>query len=373
MSQSDIHYMQHCLTLAEKGGFKARPNPLVGALVVKDDEIVAEGWHKQAGQAHAEINALEAAGDKSQGATLYVTLEPCSFTGKTGPCSEAVVASGVSRVVYGMVDPNPKVSGGGLEVIRAAGINVDGPVLEQEAMALNPGFIKSMTTGLPFLRCKLAMSLDGRTAMASGESKWITGPEAREQVQKLRAGSGAIITGIETVLADDPGLDVRSDLDCEQPIRVIVDSSLRIEKEAKILNLPGEIVIVTAVSSKELLAEKQKSLGNDNVTLYSCANADGKVNLDQLLRYLVSDKQCLDILLESGAQLAGAMLAERLIDEIITYIAPSLLGSEARPLFNLHGLSRLEDRIDLEIMDVAMAGKDCRMRTRPVYQKNHQE
>jgi diaminohydroxyphosphoribosylaminopyrimidine deaminase/5-amino-6-(5-phosphoribosylamino)uracil reductase len=373
MSQSDIQYMQHCLELAEKGRYTTRPNPVVGALVVKDDQIIAEGWHEQAGKPHAEIIALEAAGDKSRGGTLYVTLEPCSFTGKTGPCTQAVVSAGISRVVYGMVDPNPKVSGSGLEKIRAAGISVDGPVLEQEAMALNSGFAKSMTTGLPFVRCKLAMSLDGRTAMASGESKWITGPEARDQVQQLRARSGAIITGIETVLLDDPGLDVRSELVHEQPIRVIIDSRLRISNDAKILNLPGEVIIATAVSSKELLADKQKMIGNENVILYSCANADGQVNLEQLLRFLVSEKQCHDILLESGAELAGAMLTEKLVDEVITYIAPSLLGSEARPLFNLRGLSKMEDRIELEILDVSMVGKDCKMRTRPVYQHNHQE
>ena len=209
--------------------------------------------------------------------------------------------------------------------------------------------------------------------MASGESKWITGPEARDQVQQLRAGSGAIITGIETVLLDDPGLDVRSELVCEQPLRVIVDSSLRIPVEAKILSLPGETIIATAVSSKELLADKQKMMGNENVTLYSCPNADGQVNLEELLRFLVSEKQCHDVLLESGAELAGAMLTDELVDEVITYIAPSLLGSEARPLFSLTGLSTLEERIELEILDVAMVGKDCRMRTRPVYHHNHQE
>lgn len=367
MSDADIHYMQRCLAIALMGKYGARPNPLVGSVLVKDDVILAEGWHEKAGLDHAEIMVLKNAGDKARGATLYVTLEPCSFTGKTGPCCDALIEAGITRLVYGMVDPNPQVSGAGLERLCAAGIVVEGPLLESEARSLNPGFIKTMQTGMPYVRCKLAMSLDGRTAMASGESKWITGPQAREEVQRYRAMSGAVVTGIETVLNDDPGLDVRSDsIRCEQPLRVIVDSSLRISPQAKILQMPGNILIATAESSEEHIADKKSDLDNDRISILSCANSAGKVDLERLLRHLVEEKQCNDILLETGAQLAGAMLQAGLVDELITYIAPKLLGSDARPLFNLPGLKHMEEQIELEILEVAMVGKDCRMRSRVI-------
>lgn len=366
MADSDIQYMQRCLTLAEKGRYTARPNPVVGAVLVKDEKVLAEGWHEKAGQPHAEIVALESAGSNARGATLYVSLEPCSFTGRTGPCTEAVIAAGISRVVYGMKDPNPNVNGHGIEQLKAKGIEVVGPVLEQEAIALNAGFVKSMQRGLPFVRCKLGMSLDGRTAMASGESKWITGPEAREDVQLLRARSGAIVTGIETILQDDPGLDARVDMTVDQPLRVIVDSRLRISPSSKTLQIPGQVIVATAVSSEELLEDKQKELANDRVTLVSMPD-DGKVDLVSLMQYLVAEKECREVLLESGAELAGAMLSEQLVDEVITYIAPKFMGSDARPLVNIEGLKRLEDAPQLEIIDVVMVGKDCRMRSRPIY------
>ena len=341
-----------------------RPNPVVGAVLVQGSDIIAEGFHEKAGQDHAEIKALKKAGSRAKGATLYVTLEPCFHTGRTGPCADAIISAGVSRVVYGMVDPNPQVSGKGLEKIRAAGIKVDGPLLEAESAALNPGFIKRMQSGLPYVRCKLAMSLDGRTAMASGESKWITGEAARHDVQKLRAQSGAILTGIETVLMDDPGLDVRVEsLHALQPLRVIVDSRLRLPPTAKTLLQPGQVMVATAVTSDDLLADKTRDLENDNVTLFSCANPEGRVDLEKLMRHLAVDNQCNDVLLESGAELAGAMLNAGLVDEVITYIAPKLLGSEARALFNLRGLTNMSDQVSLEIADVAMIGKDCRMRS----------
>lgn len=357
--------MQRCHFLAEKGRTTAWPNPVVGSLVVKDGEVIAEGWHERPGGDHGEIVALKRAGDSARGADLYVSLEPCSFTGKTGPCCDAVIAAGVARLFYGMIDPNPKVQGKGLEKIRSAGIEVIGPVLEEESSALNPGFIKRMQQGLPYVTCKLAMSLDGRTAMASGESKWITGPEAREDVQMLRARSSAILTGIETVVKDDPGLDVRLDhWNHEQPLRVVVDSRLRISPQAKTLHQPGQVLLATAVTSKELLADKEKEIDNSRVTLVSCDNGDGRVDLEKLLRLLANDYQCNEVLLESGAVLAGSMIAANLVDEVVTYIAPKLLGSEARPLFNLAGLETMADQVALEILDVAMVGKDCRMRSR---------
>jgi len=362
MSQIDNHYMQRALSLAEVGRYTAKPNPVVGAVLMRDGHIIAEGFHEQAGQDHAEIMALKKT--DAEGATLYVTLEPCSHMGRTAPCCDAVIAAGVTRVVYGMVDPNPQVSGSGLARMVEAGITVDGPVMEAECAALNLGFIKRMRHGLPYVRCKMGMSLDGRTAMASGESKWITGPEARDDVQKWRSASGAVMTGIETVLKDDPGLDARLQMvRVEQPIRVIVDSCLRIPPDAKTLHLPGKVVLATAVTSLQLLADQKSLLDNDNVAIVSCANAEGRVDLAQLLRLLASDYQCNDVLLESGAELAGAMLDAGLVDEVITYIAPKLLGSEARPLFNLRGMTSLSEHVSLAMVDVAMLGKDCRMRS----------
>jgi diaminohydroxyphosphoribosylaminopyrimidine deaminase/5-amino-6-(5-phosphoribosylamino)uracil reductase len=367
MADSDIQYMQRCLALAQKGRYTARPNPVVGALLVKEGQVLAEGWHEKAGEDHAEIMTLRSAGAEAKGATLYVSLEPCSFTGRTGPCADAVIEAGIVRLVFGMTDPNPAVNGKGLEKIKAAGIEVEGPVLEEQALALNAGFVKSMHSGLPYVRCKLGMSLDGRTAMASGESKWITGPEAREEVQQLRARSGAIVTGIETVLQDDPSLDVRVDFSIAQPLRVIVDSRLRVHSSLKMLSLPGEVIVATAVTSAELLENKRKEIDSDNVTLLSMPNEEGKVDLRALLQFLADERECRDVLLESGAELAGAMLSGRLVDEVITYIAPKFMGTDARPLLNLQGLERLEDALQLEILDVAMVGKDCRMRSRPVY------
>ena len=367
MIDADITYMQRCLELARMGRYSARPNPAVGSLIVSNETVIAEGWHEKAGQDHAEIMALKNAGADARGGTLYVTLEPCSFTGKTGPCCDALIAAGIQRLVYGMVDPNPRVAGQGLEKIRAAGITVDGPMLEQECSALNPGFIKNMQQGLPYARCKLAMSLDGRTAMASGESKWITGAAAREDVQRYRAVSGAVITGIETIIADDPGLDVRSEtLRCDQPLRVIVDSQLRIPPQAKTLHRPGKVLLVTAISSDDVISEKHVAIANDNVSILSCADGKGRVDLEKLLRILASEYQCNDLLIESGAELAGAMLSAGLIDEVLTYIAPKLLGSDARPLFSLPGMKTMSDQVELEFLDVVMLGKDCRMRSRVI-------
>jgi len=373
MIDADITYMQRCLELARMGRYSARPNPAVGSLIVRNDSVLAEGWHEKAGQDHAEIMALKHAGADAQGSTVYVTLEPCSFTGKTGPCCDALIEAGIERLVYGMVDPNPKVSGSGLEKIRAAGISVEGPVMEKECAALNPGFIKRMTQGLPYVSCKLAMSLDGRTAMASGESKWITGAAAREDVQRFRAVSSAVITGIETVIADDPGLDVRNEtLFCEQPLRVIVDSQLRISPQAKTLHRPGKVLLVTATGSEDVISAKYQAIGNENVGIFSCANVQGRVDLEKLLRILASEYQCNDVLVESGAVLAGAMLSGGLVDEVLTYIAPKLLGSDARSLFNLPGMTTMSDQVELEFLDVVMLGKDCRMRSRVINAKTNQ-
>ena len=369
MSTSETTYMQRCFTLAQKGMYSARPNPAVGCLIVRDGEVAGEGWHRVYGQAHAEINALEEAGDKAGGATLFVSMEPCSHWGKTGPCCESIIAAGIKKVVYGMLDPNPVVAGRGINRLRDAGIEVQGPVLEAEAAELNPGFVKRMKYNLPFVRCKMAMSLDGRTAMASGESKWISGEEAREDVQLWRARSSAVMTSVDTVIGDDPSLNVRiGDPAIQQPLRIIVDSGLRTPVSAKILHLPGEVIIATALTKTDLIADKisEYEEAGLNVQVHSCPDTDGKVDLKALLQFLAAEKSCNEVLLESGARLAGAMLQAAVVDEMITYIAPFLLGSEARPLFNLPGISSMTDRITLQIMDVALVGKDCRMRSRVV-------
>lgn len=253
VSDLDSGYMQRALTLAERGLYTTDPNPRVGCLIVRDGKVVGEGWHLRAGEPHAERHALTMAGDAARGATCYVTLEPCSHTGRTGPCADALIAAGIIRVVAAMQDPNPLVAGQGLAKLRAAGISVECGLLEEQARALNPGFIKRMQTGLPLVRIKLAMSLDGRTAMASGESKWITGAAARRQVQRLRARSSAIVTGIGTVLADDPALTVRVEDGLandypgavRQPLRVVLDRKLRLPLDAKLLSEDGDVLVIS--------------------------------------------------------------------------------------------------------------------------------
>lgn len=354
--------MQRCIALAKQGLYTVRQNPLVGCVIVKDEVVIAEGWHQLCGDSHAEINALKVAGEQAKGATVYVSLEPCCHQGKTGPCSEALIKAGISKLVFGMTDPNPQVAGKGVESIKEAGIEVYGPVLEKECEAINAGFIKRMRHGLPYVRCKLAMSLDGRTAMASGQSQWITGAESREDVQKLRASSDAIMTGLGTVLQDDPSLNVRLESEAfSQPLRVIVDSTLQTPASSKILTLPGDVLIATNSTDKDDGFPDQVHIKNFNEYAQG-----GKVNLTKLLQYLAKEKGCNNILLECGAGLAGAMLQAGLIDELITYVAPSLLGSEARPLFEMAGLSNMDDKVCLEFLDVSMLGKDCKMRSRVI-------
>lgn len=364
---TDNEYMQRCFELAERGRNTSHPNPVVGCVVVNDGTIIGEGWHQRAGQAHAEVLALQQAGEHAHNATVYVSLEPCVHFGRTGPCTDALITRGVKRLVYGMEDPNPLVCGKGLAALRNAGIEVTGPILESQAMALNPGFIKRMRTGLPYVRCKLGMSLDGRTAMQSGESKWITGAQARDDVQQLRARSSAILTGAGTILKDNPALTVRlPDYAGQQPLRVIVDSQLRISTDARVMQEPGTVVLATAVkhtdSAITLFNTEDESV-EQKLILKTFAGNDGKVDLQQLLRYLASAHQCNEVLIEAGATLGGSMLKAGLVDEIVAYVAPAILGSEAFPMFLLPGIERLSDQFRLEFLDVVMLGKDCRIRS----------
>ena len=358
---ADHQYMARALQLAGRGLYTTDPNPRVGCVLVREGQVVGEGWHERAGEAHAEINALRQAGEQAAGATAYVTLEPCCHHGRTPPCSQALIAAGVMRVVAALQDPNPRVAGSGLAELQAAGVATDTGLLADEAEQLNPGFIMRMRHGRPWVRCKLAMSLDGRTAMENGESRWITGEAARRDVHHLRARSSAIMTGIGTVLADDPSLTVRLEGDGDaaflQPLRVIIDSHLRIPPTAKLLAQPGETLILTGVADphkEALLADPGVSV--DTLPL----NADGRLDLHAVLGYL-GGTGINEVHVEAGAILCGALLADRLIDELVIYMAPHLMGDTARGLFALPGLQHMTQRIDLSIQDIRAVGSDLRI------------
>ncbi|GAA0240188.1 bifunctional diaminohydroxyphosphoribosylaminopyrimidine deaminase/5-amino-6-(5-phosphoribosylamino)uracil reductase RibD [Marinomonas primoryensis] len=366
------HWMAKAIQLAQKGLYTTHPNPRVGCVLVKDEQIIGQGFHLKAGEGHAEVNALVDAKQDVAGATAYVTLEPCSHHGKTPPCADALIKAGVARVVYGMQDPNPEVSGRGLGKIKKAGIDVIGPVLEADCEALNPGFVKRMREGLPFIRVKLAMSLDGRTAMESGESQWITGPEARLDVQRLRAQSDAIVTGIGSVLMDNPSMTVRIDSDDQeaaaktvrQPLRVIMDTALSILPEAKIL-YPSDQACVFCVED-DLEIEHLEALKKKGVTVrFSPRGEDGRLDLLDAMEQL-ADAGINEVLLETGSELAGGFLQAGLVDEIVVYMAPKLLGSSARPLFQLP-LETIDEAVELELKSVSQIGQDLRL----VYQPNY--
>ncbi|WP_237444204.1 bifunctional diaminohydroxyphosphoribosylaminopyrimidine deaminase/5-amino-6-(5-phosphoribosylamino)uracil reductase RibD [Sinobacterium norvegicum] len=369
----DQYYMAEAIALAKKGLMTTSPNPRVGCVLVKDDVVVGRGYHLRAGEGHAEVNALADAGVNAQGCTAYVTLEPCSHTGRTGPCCQALANAGVARVVVAMQDPNPQVGGSGLQYLRDQGIAVDVGVLEQQARALNPGFIRRMTHGLPLVTAKLASSVDGRTAMASGESQWITGPAARTQVQQLRARSCAIITGIGSILLDDSSLTLRRDelgLDAElseqvvrrQPIRVVLDSRLRMPLSAKILRQTGRTIIAYHYAD----AERLEALSNAGAELVQLPLRDGHVDGLALLRWLAEQQQCNEVLLETGSQLAGGWLQQGLIDRLKIFMAPKLLGSQARPLFTLP-LAAMSEQVELAIDDIRAVGDDWLISAAPVY------
>ena len=362
----DLRYMHRALELARQGLFTTTPNPRVGCVLVRDGEVVGEGYHVRAGGPHAERHALAMAGERARGATCYVTLEPCSHTGRTGPCADALIGAGVVRVVAAMQDPHDRVAGEGFDKLRAAGIAVQSGLLEHEARALNPGFIKRMESGRPFVRVKLAMSLDGRTAMASGESKWITGADAREDVQRLRAQSCAIVTGVGTVLADDPSLTVRPqdwrgevypDSDVRQPLRVVLDRQLRTPVSARLLGEPGATLIVSALDPAPQTAAALQAEGAE--LLHLPASGSG-IDLAQLLDEL-GRRECNEILVEAGPTLAAAFISEQLVDELVVYMAPALLGSNARPLMVLPQLATMSDKINLQFADVTRVGNDLRM------------
>ncbi|MDP2880651.1 MAG: bifunctional diaminohydroxyphosphoribosylaminopyrimidine deaminase/5-amino-6-(5-phosphoribosylamino)uracil reductase RibD [Azonexus sp.] len=354
-SAVDHGMMARALQLAERGLWTTSPNPRVGCVVVRDGEIVGEGWHEKAGEPHAEVHALRAAGDKARGSTAYVTLEPCSHHGRTPPCAEALIAAGVARVVAAMTDPNPLVSGKGLALLQGAGIETASGLLENEARELNIGFVSRMARGRPWLRLKAAASLDGKTALNNGISQWITGPAARRDGHAWRARACAILTGIGTVRDDDPSLTVRDVVTTRQPLRVVVDSRLEIAPTARILQ--GEpVLIVGAVENAEKMA-LLRSTGNFVEILN---NGAGKVDLEALLE-LLAQRGINEVHAEAGFKLNGSLLREGLVDELLLYLAPCLIGHEASGLFNLPELTRLDGKQHLKIRDLRQLGEDIRL------------
>ncbi len=347
--------MARAMRLAQNGLYTTTPNPRVGCVIVRDNVIVGEGWHVRAGEAHAEVHALAAAGDKAKGATAYVTLEPCSHHGKTPPCADALLAAGIVRVVAAMQDPNPQVSGNGLEKLRAAGIETLVGVMESEARELNIGFVSRMTRGRPWVRLKVATSLDGKTALNNGASQWITGPEARRDAHAWRARSCAMLTGIGTVRDDDPRLTVRDVVTTRQPLRVIVDSRLDISPSAKILG-GGKVLIAAAQDD----AAKIKLLSDLGAEVIVIPNAHGKVDLAALLLAL-GKRGINEVMVEAGARLNGSLLREGCVDELLLYQAPVLLGDRARGMADFAELTELAGKIGMTVIERRMIGHDQRI------------
>lgn len=366
-SADDHRFMARALQLAERGLWTTRPNPRVGCVIVRDGEIVGEGAHLRAGEPHAEVHAIAAAGERVRGATAYVTLEPCSHHGRTPPCADALIAAGVARVVAAMQDPNPRVAGEGLQRLREAGIDTAAGLLAAEAEALNPGFVRRMRDGRPYVRCKLAASLDGRTALASGESKWITAADARRDVHRLRARSCAVVTGSGTVRADDPSLTVRDVVLPEQwpgqPLRVVLDSGLTTPPDASVVRGDGEVLILHAGDAPE----RADTLAAAGARVERIGRGASGLDLQAVLTRLAA-LQINEVLVEAGPTLAGAFVEAGLVDELVIYLAPHLMGHEGSPLMRLPGIQSMNLRVPLQIQDVRVVGSDLRILARPGFQ-----
>ncbi len=368
-SSDDYRFMQRAITLAKRGHYTTSPNPRVGCVLVKNGEIIGEGFHQKAGEGHAEVNALKMAGNNAQGATAYVTLEPCSHFGRTPPCAQGLIKAGVKHVIAAMVDPNPKVAGNGLKMLEQAGVSNQHGLLTQAAENLNIGFIKQMTTGLPYVRCKLAASLDGKTAMKNGESKWITSPQARQDVQRLRAQSCAIISGADSILIDDAKMTVRWSEFGElknsyqkelvrQPIRIVIDSKNRLTPSLALFKESGPIILIRNTIEnihqwphfvkQVCLPFDQKSKSKQHIDLRALLEYLAKLNLN-------------DVLIESGSRLAGAFIEQNLVDELILYQAPKLMGADSQSLVNMTTIENLSQAKELNISDLRMIGKDIRI------------
>jgi diaminohydroxyphosphoribosylaminopyrimidine deaminase / 5-amino-6-(5-phosphoribosylamino)uracil reductase len=354
-SPADQRYMAEALQLAEKGLYTATPNPRVGCVIVRDGEKVGTGWHERTGGPHAEIVALGTAGARARGATAYVSLEPCSHHGRTPPCVDALIEAGIARVVAAMEDPNSKVAGAGFARLRAAGIEVESGLMQDEARALNIGFVARMSRGRPWVRMKVAASLDGRTALANGSSQWITGPEARRDGHAWRARACAVLTGIGTVMDDDPQLNVREVQTPRQPLKVVVDSRLQLPLTAKLLR-DGRVLVAAAIENRAAVAALQDK-GAEVVLL---PNARGKVELAQLMRELAR-RELNEVHVEAGYKLNGSLLADGLVDELLVYLAPCILGNSALGMFNLPELADLAQKRLVQFADVQTIGKDLRL------------
>jgi diaminohydroxyphosphoribosylaminopyrimidine deaminase / 5-amino-6-(5-phosphoribosylamino)uracil reductase len=354
-SAEDSVWMSQALQLAERGLFTTTPNPRVGCVLVKAGKLLSEGWHERAGEPHAEVHALRNAGAAAKGATAFVTLEPCSHHGRTPPCADALIAAGIARVVIAMQDPNPQVAGQGIARLREAGIKVECGLMEAAARSLNPGFVSRMSLGMPLVRSKIAMSLDGRTALNNGVSQWITGSAARRDGHFWRARSCAVLTGIGTVLADDAQLSVREVDTTRQPMRVVVDSTLKMPLAARILQ-GGNVLVYTATRDRQKISLLEAA----GATVEVLAGSNGRVDLTACVKDLAA-RGCNEMLVEAGRTLNGALLQAGLIDELVLYLAPQLLGDMARGMAQLGELATLEQRIDLAWQDVRQVGRDLRI------------
>lgn len=357
-SAADHVLMARALLLAERGAWTTRPNPMVGCVIAHGVDVIGEGWHQRKGGPHAEVFALEAAGDRAKGATAYVTLEPCAHTGSTGPCAEALIAAGVVRVVCAMRDPFPQVDGAGIDMLRAAGIVADVGLMDAQARELNRGFLSRIVRGRPWLRVKLATSLDGRSALASGDSKWISGEASRLDVQRWRARSGALLTGAGTVLMDDPQLTVRmpDGIDVVPPLRVVLDPGLATVARGRVREGDAPTLYLHAPDAKP-----PRTLDADHA---SVPVQGGLFDLHAVLR-LLADRGINEVQLEAGATLAGSFLCAGLVDELLLYIAPVLLGERARPLFDGLRIDEMTERLRLKVVDTRRVGDDLRLLLRP--------
>jgi len=359
-TEADGLAMARALQLAQRGLYSTDPNPRVGCVLLRDGATVGEGWHERAGGPHAEVAALTAAGAAARGSTAYVTLEPCNQYGRTPPCSLALIEAGVARVVYAIDDPNPEVAGAGAARLREHGIAVDSGLMAADAEALNAGFLKRWRSGRPFVRVKLAASLDGRTALANGESRWITSKAARADVQHFRARSSVVLTGIGTVLADDPAMNVRIEESKRQPLRVVLDSALRTPPEARLIHRQGGVLLIASRDD----AQKRQLLERKGVEIVIVQEKAGHPDLGAVLD-LLGKRGANEVWVEAGAELAGAFVRERLFDELVIYLAPTLLGPDARPLLQLPALAALEDRPKLRFTECVAAGDDLRITAVP--------
>ena len=355
---SDVQWMSHALQLAARGRWTTTPNPAVGCVIVDSrGQLIGEGWHQRAGEPHAEVYALKQAGDRAANSTVYVTLEPCSHHGRTGPCAQALINAGVARVVIACHDPNPQVAGSGIKALEEAGIIAETGLLEDQAVELNRGFFKRMARGLPWVTVKMAMSLDGRTAMADGASQWITGPEARADGHRLRARSCAVVTGVGSILRDDPKMNVRLPGYERQPLRVVVDSRARTPERAMIFAQPGKTIIAHGEDVTSTHSDTEQR------SYWSLPLAGGSVNLHALIERLAQEG-CNDVLVEAGSRLAGAFVASGLVDELVIYMAAKLMGSDAMPLFTLP-ISTMPGSLSLYVKEVRAVGQDWRITLQP--------